>query len=101
MRRTMLAVAMAALAMASIASAFPVSSAPNGVVQPQPSHCHMRGSYPDRTPFVGPPRVRVGGGYGSRSKVAAGAVGSDRGLAGDRAARRTRDRRRVAERSEA
>jgi tetratricopeptide (TPR) repeat protein len=55
----------------------------------------------DRTPFVGPPRVRVGGGYGSRSKVAAGAVGSDRGLAGDGVARRTRDRRRAAERSEA
>jgi hypothetical protein len=38
---------------------------------------------PDRTPFVGPPRVRVGGGYGSRSKVAARAVGSDGGLVGD------------------
>jgi hypothetical protein len=46
MKRRILAVAVAALAMASIASAFPVSSAPNGVVQPQPSRCHMRGSYP-------------------------------------------------------
>ena len=35
--------------------------------------------YRDRTPFVGPPRVRVGGGYGSRRKVATGAVGSERG----------------------
>ena len=33
----------------------------------------------DRTPFVGPPRVRVGGGYGSRRKVAGRAVGSGRG----------------------
>lgn len=46
MKRTILAIAMAALAMASIASAFPVSSTPNGVVQTQPSRCHMRGSYP-------------------------------------------------------
>jgi hypothetical protein len=46
MKRIIIAVAMAALAMPSIASAFPVSSAPNSVVQPQPSRCHMRGSYP-------------------------------------------------------
>jgi hypothetical protein len=46
MKRIIIAVAMTALAMPSIASAFPVSSAPNGVVQPQPSRCHMRGSYP-------------------------------------------------------
>jgi hypothetical protein len=46
MKRIIIAVAMAALAIPSIASAFPVSSARNGVVQPQPNHCHMRGSYP-------------------------------------------------------
>ena len=38
----------------------------------------------DRTPFLGPPRVRVGGGYGSRRKVATGAVGwGEEGRAGD------------------
>ena len=40
----------------------------------------------DRTPFVGPPRVRVGGGYGSAGKVAAGAVGSDSEVRGGEAA---------------
>jgi hypothetical protein len=39
-------VAMTLFAMPSIALAFPVSSASNHVVQRQPSHCHMRGSYP-------------------------------------------------------
>jgi hypothetical protein len=48
MKRIIIAVVMTAFAMPSIASAFPVSSASNGVVQSQrsPNRCHMRGSYP-------------------------------------------------------
>jgi hypothetical protein len=59
---------------------------------------NYRSGFGDRTPFVGPPRVRVGGGYGSRSKVAARAVGSDRALreaggSGRRGRRRGAERR--------
>jgi hypothetical protein len=70
-----------------------------GVIAPFQQFASKReaGAVTDRTPFVGPPRVRVGGGYGSRRKVA---VGSDRGRA-KAVARRMRGHRRGAERSEA